>query len=191
MRADGYKSLGDQQLATIAKADRRAAEEVLLRVRPKLSRAIRIMIGNDRDYDDLLSQICLQVLVSIGNYKGTGTLEAWAGQMAFHIVAKHKKRRAMIEKVMVPDVYDRGVENSNPEQEMSRKHLRDRMQSTLQNIPEARRDSLVLRLVFGHSIEEISKLTGASVNTVRGRLRTGLRELRQEMVIERDSILAR
>ncbi len=70
-------------------------------------------------------------------------------------------------------------------------NVRDKMIDTLGGIPEVRRNTLVLRLVLGHSIAEISDLTRVPVNTVRGRLRTGLRELRKGMVVERDCILAR
>ena len=93
-----WESLEDDVLANLATKDRRAAEEVLLRVRPRIQRAIRMMVGNDRDYDDLLSQVCLQVLESVGRYKGTGSLQAWAGRITFHVVVKHNKRRQMVDR---------------------------------------------------------------------------------------------
>jgi len=191
MKLSTYKGLSDQDLATIALDDRQAAEELLLRVRPRIRRAIRMIAGNDRDYDDLFSQVCLQILESIGNYKGTGTLEAWAGRITFHVVLKHKQRRRMIENIMVPDFQNRGIENSNPEQEVSRKHARDLMRDALRKIPEDRRNTLVLRLGLGHSISEIAQITKTPVNTVRGRLRTGLKELRQGIITKRDCILAK
>jgi len=49
----------------------------------------------------------------------------------------------------------------------------------------------VLRLIFGHSIEEIAQLTGSPVNTVRGRLRVGLKEIRQDLAGQRDILAAR
>lgn len=186
-----YVSMDDNTLATHARRDIHAAEEVLVRVRPRVKSVVRAMVGNDRDYEDLISQVSLQVLESIGNYKGTGALQMWAGRIAFHVVVKHKKRRNMIEKIMLSDLYERGIESSNPETQATQNHVRDKMIGLLHQIPKVRQDALVLRLICGHSIEEIAKLTRAPVNTVRGRLRMGLRELRQGMSAERDCILAK
>ena len=191
MKPDAYSFLEDYDLAKLARLDRLAAEEVILRIRPRISRVIRIMVGNDRDCDDLLSNIYLQVLESIGRYKGTGTLEAWAGRIAFHIIVKYEQRRRMIEKVVVSCHQDLGIETSNPELEESRRYIRHKIVDALLRIPKVRRDTLVLRLAFGHSIREISELTRVPVNTVRGRLRTGLRELRQSMFTVRDYYVVR
>ncbi len=97
----------------------------------------------------------------------------------------------MIERVMIPDTMDVGVNRITPEQETSRKRLREKLALTLEKLPAERRKTLVLRLVFGHSIAEIANLTNVPINTVRSRLRTGLRELRKSVSIEREMILAR
>ena len=132
----------------------------------------------------------LTVLESLGNYKGAGTLEAWAGKIAFHVAVRHKERRKMIETVMIPQRGEPGVAVSNPEQETSDRRVRVKVNAALSRLPVERRYTLVLRLIFGHSIAEIARLTGVPVNTVRGRLRTGLKELRQSMAAERDHIMA-
>jgi RNA polymerase sigma-70 factor (ECF subfamily) len=184
-------ALTDLALAERARIDRTAAEEVLLRVRPRVQYAIRVLMKNDRDVDDVVGQTMLEILESIGNYKGKGSLEAWAGKIAFYTVTGHTKRRRMIERVMIPDTMDVGVNRITPEQETSRKRLREKLALTLEKLPAERRKTLVLRLVFGHSIAEIANLTNVPINTVRSRLRTGLRELRKSVSIEREMILAR
>ncbi len=146
---------------------------------------------NDRDVDDIYSQTMLEILESIGNFKGKGSLEAWAGKIAFHTVTGHTKRRGMIERVMVPDTHDAGMTKTNPEHETSKSHIRERVSKALEKIPEERRKTLTLRLVLGHSIAEIADLTQVPVNTVRSRLRTGLRELRKSVAAERDYLLAK
>ena len=97
----------------------------------------------------------------------------------------------MIERVMIPDTMDAGVNRITPEQETTRRRLRQKLSKTLEKLPKERRTTLVLRLVFGHSIAEIASLTNVPINTVRSRLRTGLRELRKSVSIEREMLLAR
>jgi RNA polymerase sigma-70 factor, ECF subfamily len=181
----------DLKLAERARVDRAAAEQLLVRVRPRVQYAVRILMKNDRDIDDVLSQTMLEILESIGNYKGKGSLEAWAGKIAFYTVTGHTKRRRMIERVMIPDTMDAGVNRITPEQETTRRRLRQKLSKTLEKLPKERRTTLVLRLVFGHSIAEIASLTNVPINTVRSRLRTGLRELRKSVSIEREILLAR
>ena len=181
----------DLKLAKRATVDRVAAEEILTRVRPRVQYAIRVLMGNDRDVDDMLSQTMLEVLESIGNYKGMGSLEAWAGRIAFHTVSGYVKRRKMIERVMVSEANDVGLAKTNPEKETSKSLIREKVSQALDKLPKERRNTLVLRLIFGHSIAEIAKLTNVPVNTVRSRLRTGLRELRRGVASERDYLLAK
>jgi RNA polymerase sigma-70 factor (ECF subfamily) len=190
-KADTWIAKDDLALAEQALTDRRAAEKVLVRVRPRVQYAIRVLMGNDRDREDVLSQTMLEILESIGNFKGKGSLEAWAGKIAFHTVTGHNKRRGMIERVMTPDTYDMGVAKTTPEQETARGRVRERITKALDKLPEERRRTLVLRLIFGHSIAEIATLTDVPVNTVRSRLRTGLRELRRGVAVERDYLLAK
>ena len=181
----------DLELASKARVDRAAAEQLLLRVRPRVQYAIRILMQNDRDVDDVLGQTMLEILESIGNYKGRGSLEAWAGKIAFYTVTGHTKRRRMIERVMMPEVSEAGVNRITPEEETNRRRLREKLSTTLEKLPKERRRTLVLRLVFGHSIAEIAELTNVPINTVRSRLRTGLRELRRSVTLERQMLLAR
>jgi RNA polymerase sigma-70 factor (ECF subfamily) len=184
-------AVDDLKLASRARVDKAAAEELLMRVRPRVQYAVRILMQNDRDVDDVLGQTMLEILESIGNYKGRGSLEAWAGKIAFYTVTGHTKRRRMIERVMMPETVDTGVNRITPEIETNRRRLRKKLSTTLEKLPVERRNTLILRLVFGHSIAEIAELTNVPINTVRSRLRTGLRELRRSVTLEHRVLLAR
>ncbi len=169
----------DLKLAERAQVDRSAAEELLLRIEPRVRYAVKLLMRNDRDVDDVLGQTMLEILESLGTYRGKGSLEAWAGRIAYYTVSGHTKRRSMIERVMIGDKTDAGITSVNPEMETARRHLRDKFQIILNKLPTERRQTLVLRLVMGHSIQEIAEMTRVPINTVRSRLRTGLRELRR------------
>jgi RNA polymerase sigma-70 factor (ECF subfamily) len=169
---DGTDGLAveDLKLAERAQVDKRAAEELLRRIEPRV-----------RYMDDVLGQTMLEILESIGTYKGKGSLEAWAGRIAYYTVSGHTKRRSMIERVMIGDKEDVGITSINPEMETARHRMRKKFQLILGKLPTERRQTLILRLVLGHSIQEIAELTKVPINTVRSRLRTGLRELRRSI----------
>ena len=180
----------DLKLAERAQVDTAAAEQLLRRIEPRVRYAVRLLMRGDRDVDDVMGQTMLEILESISSYKGRGSLEAWAGRIAFYTVSGHAKRRNMIERVMISDKDDLGVEHVNPEQETGRLHLREKLQHILNKLPAERRQTLVLRLVLGHSIQEIAVMTKVPVNTVRSRLRTGLRELRRGIGVEQKTSFA-
>lgn len=180
----------DLKLAKRAQVDKAAAEQLLRRVEPRVRYAVKLLMRGDRDVDDVMGQTMLEILESIGSYKGRGSLEAWAGRIAFYTVSGHTKRRSMIERIMVPDKDEAGVAKTNPEQETRRRDLRNRLRKILDKLPAERRRTLVLRLVLGHSIQEIASMTEVPANTVRSRLRTGLKELRRSIGSEQRSLLA-
>ena len=189
---DGMDGLAveDLKLAARAQVDRNAAEQLLRRIEPRVRYAVKLLMRGDRDVDDVMGQTMLEVLESIGSYKGRGSLEAWAGRIAYYTVSGHAKRRNMIERVMLPEREDLGIESSNPEQETGRLRLRDKLETILNKLPSERRQTLVLRLVLGHSIQEIADMTEVPVNTVRSRLRTGLKELRRGIGAEQKYLQA-
>ena len=189
---DGMDGLAveDLKLAARAQVDRNAAEQLLRRIEPRVRYAVKLLMRGDRDVDDVMGQTMLEVLESIGTYKGRGSLEAWAGRIAYYTVSGHAKRRNMIERVMLPEREDLGIEASNPEQETGRRRLRDKLETVLNKLPSERRRTLVLRLVLGHSIQEIATMTEVPVNTVRSRLRTGLKELRRGIGAEQKYLQA-
>ncbi len=189
---DGTDGLAveDLRLAERAQVDRAAAEQLLRRIEPRVRYAVRLLMRGDRDADDVMGQTMLEILESIGSYKGKGSLEAWAGRIAYYTVSGHAKRRNMIERIMIGDKDDLGVEHMDPEKETGRRYLRDKLEMILNKLPAERRRTLVLRLVLGHSIQEIALMTKVPVNTVRSRLRTGLRELRRGIGNEQKTLLA-
>jgi RNA polymerase sigma-70 factor (ECF subfamily) len=55
------------------------------------------------------------------------------------------------------------------------------MRTLLREIPDTQAETIVLRMALGHSIEEISGITSAPVNTVRSRLRLAKEALRNRI----------
>jgi RNA polymerase sigma-70 factor (ECF subfamily) len=58
-----------------------------------------------------------------------------------------------------------------------RRHLRD----LLAELPEAQSETLAMRAVLGHSIDEIAEALDVPINTVRSRLRLAKAALRERI----------
>ncbi|MBN1770849.1 MAG: sigma-70 family RNA polymerase sigma factor [Deltaproteobacteria bacterium] len=180
--------LADLQLARAVRSDPEAAEGLLRRVHPRVLAVVRATVGGGRAEVDELVQACLvELLRSLDGYRGAGTLESWAGRVAFRTVMRSLKRRRRWERGLDGTADDAAEPGPGPEAEALRRQAWERLVAGLRRVPEERRATLFLRLVEEHSVAEVAELTGVSVNTVKDRLRTGLRELRA--LFARDRVL--
>ncbi|MDD5307286.1 MAG: sigma-70 family RNA polymerase sigma factor [Deltaproteobacteria bacterium] len=177
----------DVRLARLARRDPTAADRLLERIHPRVCRVVRAAAGASQDADELV-QICLvEILEHLHTYGGTGSLESWAGQVAYRVVMRQLKGLRRRERTFIGTEDEPGVSSLNPERETASSLNLQRLCARLTRISPERRTALVLRLVYEYAVTEVADITGVSVNTVKDRLRTGLRELR--VIFAKDPVL--
>lgn len=174
--------LEDLKLARDAQKDRMAAETLVERLAPRVRQTVLMAVGGDQEADDLTHVCLVEILENLGHYRGAGPLEAWAGRLTYRVLMRHLSRRRRSERTVALTSEEHGIAVSNPEHDASQERLRSRLKHHLQKLPEERRVTLVLRLVYQYSVAEVAEITNAPVNTVRDRIRVGLKELRQSLL---------
>jgi len=178
----------DRRLAQgAATGDRQAQREVANRLLQRVRTTIRYLAGYDADYDDLVSAAMVEILRSMGSFRGNSKLETWADRIAVRTAMRWLKRRRsrghVVELMADPGEGRHGHTEPRQEQRM----VRRRLAQQLQKLTEDRREALVLKLVHGYSVAEIAEMTDSSVNTVRDRLQIGRKQLRMHVL--RDPVL--
>ncbi|MCP4601148.1 MAG: sigma-70 family RNA polymerase sigma factor [Proteobacteria bacterium] len=171
-------ALDDVRLAHLARRDQKTADSILTRLHPRVWQVVRMVRGPRQDADELLQRCFVEILESLHKFRGEGSLESWAGQVAYRVVMRHVKTTRINEINETPTSEEMGISKRNPETEVSRMTVWERLMAEMQKIPAKRRLTLMLHLVYEHTVEEVAELTGVSVNTTKYRLRTGYRELR-------------
>ncbi len=171
----------DLRLAKAATKDRAAAEKILVRLEPRVRQSVRLAVGRDQDANDLVNICLLEILKNLGRYLGTGSLEAWAGRLSYRVMMRQLSRRRRRERTEPPVDFETGATEETPEGKASRAHLRKRLAAHFEKLPLERRQTLILRLVQGHSVAEVAQITDVPINTARDRIRVGLRELRKSL----------
>lgn len=171
-------------MAREATGDREAARRLLERIGPRVRHTVRLLVGRDDETEDYTHACFVAILENLGKYKGTGPLEAWAGQLTYRVLMRQLKRRRRSERTVTLVAEETGVGSTTPEREAMRRSREDLWALHLAKLPEKRRTTLVLRLAHGYSVAEVAQLTGAPLNTVRDRIRVGLRELRQSLAAD-------
>jgi RNA polymerase sigma factor (sigma-70 family) len=175
-------ALAGQAAAGDPRAQRKLVDKIHRRVQ---SIALSIM-GNALDAEDCTQVILMEVLKSLNTFRGDN-LFAWSDRIAARTAIRHaRQRRIRGLRFQSTDTLEElpfsvdSTESFDPD-------LPRELREYLAQLPESRREVLMLRHMMDHSIEEIAELTGTSPNTVKDRLLHARQQLRR--AIRRDRMV--
>lgn len=160
MAASAHK-LEDRDLASrCALGEEDAARELFRRYQGRVQATLYRIFGSNRDMDDLLQEVFVQVFRSLGSYRGDARLSTWIHSVAARTAYRHLKRRSRdpLAELSV-DIADAA---SGPERDlMAREGLR-RFYLHLAELSAIARIAFVLHEVEGLSVAEVAERVGAS-----------------------------
>jgi RNA polymerase sigma-70 factor (ECF subfamily) len=176
----------DLQLARAAAEGRSAARrELAERMLDRVATVVRCLGAGDRNRDDYVQDAMIEILRSIGSFRGQSSLETWAERVTVRVAMRRIRKQSFRDKVVSLDPGSEGRTASlSSEEQVMRRRFWDRVEAALARLGPERRIALTLQLVLGYSVAEIAETTGAPVNTVRDRLAVGRKLLRAEMLAD-------
>ncbi len=128
--------------------------------------AIRSLIVNDTDADDLAQDVLIKVSSGITTFQGNAKFTTWLYTVARNCAINHLRRNRS-------DVELRDDDVSPTKRVSSIISSRHDIEAALGALPEHYRDVVVLRDVDGLSYADIAQRLGIEVGTVRSRLARG------------------
>jgi RNA polymerase sigma-70 factor (ECF subfamily) len=167
-----------------------ARRRVVDRLVDRVSITVRYLAGGDSDADDYAQMAIIEILKSVGSFRGESTLESWADKITVRTAIRQLKRRRRRDRTEEIDSEREGRGTSleaAPERKLIRHRMSERITKLMETLTPERARVLTMRLVLGYSIEEISSITGMKINTVRDRLAVARRQLRKK--IQKDPVL--
>jgi RNA polymerase sigma-70 factor (ECF subfamily) len=167
----------DQLLAAaVAGGDASARHRLVLRVMPRVRTVARRILPSASDVDDAVQNAVLEVLRSLHTYQGQTNLERWVDRITARVSLRQamdmRKRLKVVEPVEELPPVAAVVPSVSTSLDVARQ---------LKALPDGPREAVQLRYILGFSVEEIAECTHAPLNTVKTRLKTGLRLLRASM----------
>lgn len=122
--------------------------------------------------EDLVQDVFLNAYRRLRDLREPAAFGGWVCTMARRLATDHYRRHqpteTLVDSVAAPDKPDVVAEAR-------------RIVEIIHTLPEAYRETLILRLVEGHSGQEIADLTGLSAGSVRVNLHRGFRLLRERL----------
>ena len=173
-------------LAAIRSGDTSAASALCDRLWPQVDRTIRRLLGRfDSDREDLGQISLIEIVNTIGRYRGECSLDRWAQTVTAHAVFKHLRRRnlerRLFSELLADDVYAAPTELEGTS---SARELLTRLAGHLDGMNTPRVWAFLLHDVLGYDLQEIAEMTETSAAAAQSRLSRGRREL--HALIERD-----
>jgi len=139
------------------------------------------LCGNAHDAEDITQEAFIRVFRSLDRYK-PGTFEGWMHRIVTNLFLDMARRRSRIRFEALPEDAERvpGRERS-PEQVLSDETFDPVLQTALANLSPEFRAAVVLSDIEDLSYEEVGRILGIKMGTVRSRIHRGRAALRAEL----------
>ena len=137
---------------------------------PALYRFCLLQMKNPADAEDVLQDVFVKRLYQAPKFKSPEHERSWLYQVALNLCRDEWRRSRRSE---LPLAAAAGV--SLPPEELS-------LLDQVSNLPEKQRTVLHLHYYQGYNLQEIARLLGVTVPTVKMRLKRGREALRQELL---------
>ena len=157
-------------------------ETMLSAMRPTLHRYCARMTGSAVDGEDVVQDAMLKAITARGSVGPLGNPEGWLFRIAHNAALDFLRRRQRTVQLGTEEELAMVAAPDKPDPDIATASLR-----TFLRLPALQRSTVILKDVLGHSLDEISAITGATEPAVKSALQRGRARLR-ELATEPDDI---
>lgn len=183
----GADSVAEVEAATAAfdrsgdKADLPSWNRIVADHGDRVYRLAFRLTGNAQDAEDLTQDAFIRVFKSLDRYK-PGTFEGWMHRIVTNLFLDQVRRKARIRMDALPEDQERLPSvHSGPEQVVVGETFDPVLQRALDNLPPDYRAAVVLCDIEDLTYEQVGRILGIKMGTVRSRIHRGRAALRAEL----------
>ena len=170
--SDADFSLVERYLA----GDMTAFDELMLRYERQIYRVCYRFVENRDDAKDLAQDVFIKAFEHLPTFRRESSLKTWLYRIAMNHCINHVKKHAQ-EFVEV----DENIGSTRPSvhAEMEDREQRDELRRLVKRLPPKQKAILELRIHEQLSYEEIAKISGRSVSTIKASVFFALEKIRK------------
>jgi len=153
--------------------ERAAARELFRDQHRRVQATLWRVIGHNRDMDDLLQDVFIEVFKSLRRYRAEATLATWIDRIAARVAYKYlrAKKRQPAALAAVPDELPDPVALSpSPQRHAAARQRLAHFFDAAVELPPAARIAFVLHVIEGRPLAEVANITEASVTATKVRV---------------------
>lgn len=153
-----------------ARAGHRAAQSEVVARYTGVLRALVRRVAQGSDVDELTQSLLQKLLEALPRFdpKGPAKLTTWVFTLAHHFLID-SRRRARLSLVPLVEA-EAVVDSANPHADAERGELRVALEAAIARLPEEQRRVFVLAQLYEHPLDEVARVEGVPVGTVKSRL---------------------
>ncbi len=186
LRADGVSGTPDAQQSDEAilverarKGDLEAYDALVRRYQERIYATIYHMTSNHEDANDLAQEAFIKAFQALHSFKGGSSFYTWVYRIAVNKTINFLKQRKNRNHLSLDDL-DLNAEHDpdlvalisekTPRREINLRELQEKLNTAMLKLSDPHRLVVTLHDVQGLSHEEIAKIMGSNIGTVRSRL---------------------
>jgi RNA polymerase sigma factor (sigma-70 family) len=170
--------------------DLAAYDKLVRRYQSRIYSLVYNMTSSKEDAEDMVQDVFVKAYLSLKNFRGTASFYTWIYRIAINRTINFLKKRKKRQALSLNDVDD-GVERDpvyvelsarqSPVRDASLAELQEKLNKALLTLSEKHRTVVVLHDIQGVPHDEIARMMGCSVGTVRSRLFYARQQLQGEL----------
>ncbi len=175
-------------IARFLSGDTTAFEALINIYRQQVYSYLCRMVGDSEAAKDLFQDVILNVLNALPKYREQQKFSNWlfsiAHNLAMNHIQKQKHQSAVILEDSFADANSELIgtladESFSPEEILNKKELQEILKTSIEKLPVEQKQILLLREYSGLPFKEIAQMLECPLNTVLGRMRYALLNLRK------------
>ncbi len=188
-------SLSNHDLILMAQVgtrpDRAALTEIMKRYRSHVDRLLYHLAPDWQDRADLSQEVWIRVYRNIKNLNEPEKFRGWLSRIAtnlFYDELRKRKRNSSPLSLDAPILLDGSeldweiaADGPSPEDNMATREFYEQLRVAIAELPDAFRQTIILREIDGRSYEEIAEATQVSIGTVKSRIARARLRLQEQL----------
>lgn len=174
----------EQELVARAQSGDRAAFAALVREhQDEVYTLARRLVGDPHLASDVAQEALIRAWRALPSFRGDARLSTWLYRITVNTAWTQKKRAGRHQGSPIDDHHDlvAPVDAEHPETAGEILELRDRLRAALDRLPDAQREVVVLKDIYGWSHAEIADSMSISVTAAKVRLHRARARLARDL----------
>ena len=168
----------EQLMKSYASGSIEAFEVLYERYRGPLYRYILRLVAESATANDLYQGCWEKIVKSRNRYQASTPFRAWLYRIAHNHVMDHFRRKKPHSDTQPEQLTDT---QAMPDEQLAQQVRRQDLLSAIQTLPPEQKDTLMLKLESGLSLQAIAEVTGVNPETAKSRLRYAVGRLKRTL----------
>jgi len=146
-------------------------------------------LGNEFEAEDATQEALLKIIKGLPGFKGLSSLETWMFRILTNVCIDQKRRQKNQPLIHSCSQTEEGIsfeipdQRPLPEEEVESSELRQSVREALNKLSVEHREVILLHDLYSFKYQEIVKITGVSLGTIKSRLFYARQELKKYLEI--------